>query len=329
MSVPDLVTVALAREVRDGDVVGVGLGTPLALCACLVARRTGAPGAHGAGRRRGLAEGRRSRSACAGDFAGRTQGYVPHLDTLDMAERQAMTLQFLRPAQVGPDGSANMSRLEAGGRLVRFPGSLALADVPNLMPRDRPLPHRPRAAGAPAGDRLPHRRRAAAVERGGYRSLGPTMLVTDLCVIRFAPPGPARERPPGVDVDAVLAATGFALTVDDPPETPPPAAAELEALEAVDPARLRDSSSATSRRRQRKESPCLRCGSTTSPSSSATSTPPSPSGSKILGVLDPAQAERITFGEGVEGGEQMQLGDVRQPGRLRRCSCSSPSATGS
>jgi len=33
VSVPDLVTVALAREVHDGDVVGVGLGTPLALCA--------------------------------------------------------------------------------------------------------------------------------------------------------------------------------------------------------------------------------------------------------------------------------------------------------
>ena len=100
MSVPDLVTVALAREVHDGDVVGVGLGTPLALCACLVARRTGAPGAQvlvgGA-----VSPAATLATACARDFAGRTPGFVPHLDTMDMAERQAMTLQFLRPAQVG------------------------------------------------------------------------------------------------------------------------------------------------------------------------------------------------------------------------------------
>ena len=239
MSVPDLVTVALAREVHDGDVVGVGLGTPLALCACLVARRTGAPGAQV------LVGGAVSPAAALadclrGDFAGRTQGFVQHLDTLDMAERQAMTLQFLRPAQVGPDGSTNVSRLEAGGRLIRFPGSLALADVPNLMPRVvlYHTAHEPRALPAAVGFRTGA---GGGGEWGGYRSLGPTVLVTDLCVIRFGPAGPELASVhPGIDVDAVLAATGFSLSVDDPPETPAPSAAELEALEAVDPARLRE-----------------------------------------------------------------------------------------
>jgi methylmalonyl-CoA/ethylmalonyl-CoA epimerase len=35
---------------------------------------------------------------------------------------------------------------------------------------------------------------------------------------------------------------------------------------------------------------------------------------KLLGVLDPAQAERITFGEGVEGGEQMRWATFVNPG---------------
>ena len=38
-----LMTCRLAREVRNGDVVGVGLGTPLALAAALLARATDAP----------------------------------------------------------------------------------------------------------------------------------------------------------------------------------------------------------------------------------------------------------------------------------------------
>ena len=35
---------------------------------------------------------------------------------------------------------------------------------------------------------------------------------------------------------------------------------------------------------------------------------------KLLGVLDPPQAERITFGEGVEGGEQMRWATFVNPG---------------
>jgi acyl CoA:acetate/3-ketoacid CoA transferase beta subunit len=149
VSVEDVVTCALAREVRSDDVIGVGLGTPTALCAALVARRTHAPGATvlvggAVSPRATLAECLRH------EIEGRTPGFVPHLDTMDMAERQAMTLQFLRPAQVGPDGSANTSRVQAGDRLVRFPGGLALGDVVNLMPRIV-LYHTARAG------RLPHR----------------------------------------------------------------------------------------------------------------------------------------------------------------------------
>jgi len=239
VNVADVITCVLAREVRTSDVVGVGLGTPLALCACLAAQRLDARGATvlvgGAVSPRATVD-----ECLRHEVAGRTPGYVPHLDTMDMAERQAMTLQFLRPAQVGVDGSANTSRVEAGGRVVRFPGGLALADVPNLMPRIvlYHTAHEPRALPSRMGFRTGA---GGGIERAGYRALGPTKLVTDLCVIAFSPGGARLESVhPGVSVDEVVAATGFELRSDDPTETPPPSDAELAALDAVDPNRRRD-----------------------------------------------------------------------------------------
>ncbi len=239
MNIADLVTVVLAREVHDDDVVGVGLGTPLALCSALVARATTTPNAQvlvgGAVSPVGtLAE------CLKNDFTGRTAGFIQHIDTLDMAERQAMTLQFLRPAEVGPDGSTNVSRIRAGERLIRFPGSLALADVPNLMPRVilYHTAHEARAFPPAVGYRTGA---GGGIDRGGYHSDGPTVLVTDLCVIRFTKDGPVLESVHGGHtVDEVVAATGFALKVENPIQTPAPTDTEIAALEAVDPTRLRE-----------------------------------------------------------------------------------------
>lgn len=239
MDVVDVVTCALAHEVRADDVVGVGLGTPTALCAALVAQRTGAAGATvlvG-----GAVSPRATLAQCLHhDVSGRTPGYVPHLDTMDMAERQAMTLQFLRPAQVGPDGSANTSRVEADGRLVRFPGGLALADVVTLMPRIvlYHTAHEARALPPAVGFRTAA---GGGVERAGYVARGATTLVTDRAVIRFEPDGPRLESVhPGETVADVVAATGFQVRADGAVETPGPTDEELAALEAVDPERHRD-----------------------------------------------------------------------------------------
>jgi glutaconate CoA-transferase subunit B len=241
-SVCDLLVAVLARQVRGGDVVGVGLGTPLALCAALVARRTHAPDAEV------LVGGAVSPNAdlltCmrgAAAIAGRTAGFVPHLDTMDMAERQVMTLQFLRPAQIDGEGSINTSRVTGpDGRVLRMPGGLAMADVPRLMPRVvlYHTDHRPRSLvsrlDAVTG-------RGGASERGGFRSAGPTVLVTDRCVIGIEAEGPRLVSVhPGESVEGIVAATGFPLRVAGRvPETEPPTAAELAAMEQVDPHALR------------------------------------------------------------------------------------------
>lgn len=234
----DVMVAALASFITDGDVVGVGLGTPLAVAAGLLARATTAPGAHllvG-----GAVDPDADLATClAGPeaLAGRTAGYVPHLDTMDMAERQAMTLQFLRPAQVDGAGNLNTSRV---GTTVRFPGGLATGDVPALLPRLVAfLPrHEPRA--------LPERVAYVTGAGGGWRgdahvTRGVVAVVTDLAVLAIEPEGARLASvSPGVTADEVVARTGFALEVPaEVPVTPGPDAAQRAALDRLDPTGLR------------------------------------------------------------------------------------------
>jgi glutaconate CoA-transferase, subunit B len=238
--VATLMACRLAREVRDGDVVGVGLGTPLALAAALLARRTHAPRADVIVA--GAVSPRADLAHClrgAGALAGRTPGYAPHLVTMEMAERRTMTMQFLRPAQVDAGGNANTSAIiEDGAVRTRLPGGLATADVLRILPRVvlyhtdhrlRSLPsHVSFCTGAGGGD----------LAAG---TLGPVRLVTDLAVFAFTPNGAELESVhPGVTVDAVRDATGFAVSGDPVPETEEPRRAELDALDELDPMALRE-----------------------------------------------------------------------------------------
>ena len=239
----DLLAVTLSRYVVPGDVIGVGLGTPLALVAALLARRRHAGSVHVlAG---GALDVDGDIDVWAGgpeETAGRTPGYVPHFDSMDMAERQAMTLQFLRPAQVDAAGNLNTSRIgPRAAPSVRFPGGLATADVPSLLPRVVAyLPdHQARA--------LPERVSwitgyGAASKKAGFASSGTTALVTDLAVIDFATgAGRLASIHPWSNIEQVKEKTGYAVAGhEDVPTTAPPADEDLAALAALDPRRLRD-----------------------------------------------------------------------------------------
>lgn len=230
----------LSREIGDDDVVGVGLGTPLALAAALAARRCHAARSHL------LVAGALSPDAdletClrgAAALSGRTAAYVPHVLTMEMAERRSMTLQFLRPAQVDGNGNANTSRIPVGdGSVRRLPGGLATADVFRILPRVvlYHTDHRPRSlppqvsfvTGAGGGDPV-----------AGTR--GPVRLITDRAVFEFTAEGPRLESlHPGEDLDAVRNETGFSFAVDEVVETAPPSVDELAALDEVDPHALRE-----------------------------------------------------------------------------------------
>jgi acyl CoA:acetate/3-ketoacid CoA transferase beta subunit len=241
IDVADLMVCALAREVRDGDFVGVGLGTPLALAAALVARATHAPGA------RVLAGGVFDARATLPDYmrgasglAGKSSGYISHIDSMDMAERQTMTLQFLRPAQVDGAGSMNTSRIPGdGGTAVRFPGGLATADVPKLLPRVVVyLPaHRPRNLPA----QVAYVTGSGAGWTGSrFPSQGVVSIVTDLACIRIGSDRPRLESVhPWASVDDVRRQTGFELETEGCGITPTPDDDEMSALGDIDPAGLR------------------------------------------------------------------------------------------
>jgi len=236
-----LMACRLGREISDGDVVGVGLGTPLALAAALMARKCHAPRSHL------LVAGALSPDAdlltCmrgAAALSGRTAAFVPHVLTMEMAERQSMTLQFLRPAQIDRAGNANTSRsLSDDGSMRRLPGGLATADVWRILPRVvvYHTDHRVRSlpaevgfiTGAGGGD----------PQRG---TRGPTRLVTDRAVFRFATDGVRLESlHPDEDLDQLANATGFAFEVDQPiATTAEPSDDELSALEQIDPLAIRE-----------------------------------------------------------------------------------------
>lgn len=236
-----LMACRLSREISDGDVVGVGLGTPLALAAALAARRCHAPRSHL------LVAGALSPDAdlvtClrgAAALGGRTAAFVPHLLTMEVAESRAMTLQFLRPAQIDGGGNANTSRIYAGdGSVKRLPGGLATADVWRILPRvvvyhvdhrERSLPARVDfVTGAGGGD--PHR-----------SARGPTTLVTDRAVFRFTPDGPRLDSVhPGEELDEIRRATGFAFETDGSlATTREPSGDELAALAEVDRHAIRE-----------------------------------------------------------------------------------------
>jgi glutaconate CoA-transferase subunit B len=71
---------------------------------------------------------------------------------------------------------------------------------------------------------------------------GPSLVVTPLCTMDFAPGTHAprlRSLHPGADADEVRSATGFELVWPERPSlTPEPTAAELRALREIDSAGL-------------------------------------------------------------------------------------------
>lgn len=237
LAIADLMVSALSREIHDGDLLGVGLGTPLAVLAGLVARCAHAPNAHllvG-----GAVDPDADFATVLGGpaaLAGRTAGYVPHLETMGMAESRRMTVQILRPAQVDGRGNLNTSRIGGAVRPdVRFPGGLATADVPKLLPRlvvylpSHQLRNLPERASCITG--------SGQGWSGQPPTAGVTVLVTDLAVIEFAD-GSARLRSvhPWATPEQVEEATGFTLvSTRRPSVTAPLSERETIAIGRLDP----------------------------------------------------------------------------------------------
>jgi glutaconate CoA-transferase subunit B len=241
LTVADVMACALAREIHDGDLLGVGLGTPLAVMAGLLARRSHAPEAHllvG-----GAVDPDADFATVLGGpaaLAGHTPGYISHLESMGMAESRRMTVQILRPAQIDGQGNLNTSRIGSPVRpSVRFPGGLATADVPKLLPR--------LVVYLPVHSRRNLPERVACITGSGSgwpvepTTAGVTVLVTDLAVITFAAGSASLlSVHPWTNADHVREVTGFEMKDTTPPvETELPSARERMVMTELDPRSLR------------------------------------------------------------------------------------------
>lgn len=239
----ELMVASAAREIRDGEVVFVGMRLPL--IAFVVAKRTHAPNAVG------LFENGVIRATPAAELIytmadppnilGATQ-CLDMLSVMSLLQSGRVDLGFLGAAEVDRFGNLNSTRVgdPSHTRSTRLPGSGGACDIASLAKRfvvllehsKRRLPERVSYVTSPGnGDGAGWR------ERKGLPRGGPSAVITTKAVLRFGEDGEARLASvhPGVAIEDVVASTGWKLRVpDNVAETPSPGAAELQAIREYD-----------------------------------------------------------------------------------------------
>jgi glutaconate CoA-transferase subunit B len=252
LSIDEWFVVALARTVRDREVVFHGFASPCAQVAMHVARRTHAPDCL-------LVEGATYAVNPDPVFIPPTsndlalhQGAVYRMkfeEFFDAACRGDVDRMFLSGGQIdgygntnvtaiGPDPSRPKIKLGGGGGGCNISATIGALTVWTTRHRSGRTLVRDLDVLTDIGHLTPEGTRAEL----GYPGGGPQWLVTELGLFDY-PDGHARLRAvwPDVDVDDVADATGFDLRVElgDDGVLAPPTDAELAAVRAVDPLRVR------------------------------------------------------------------------------------------
>jgi len=238
-----VMVVAAAREIRDGEVVFVGMRLPLLGFA--LARALHAPGIVGL-----FENGVIRDTPPAGPII--TMGDPPNIlgavacttlrDVMGHLERGRVDVGFLGGAQVDRFGNLNTTWVAKGGRRIRLPGSGGAADIAALAWRTvvimqherRRFPERVDYLTSPGYGTGGRWRQDVGLPRGG-----PARVITSLGVLGFD--GDSGEMVletvhPGVTVEEVRAHTGWDLRVAPAlGTTREPGAEELAALTQFDP----------------------------------------------------------------------------------------------
>ena len=237
----ELMVASAAREIRDGEIVFVGMRLPL--IAFVVAKKTHAPSAVG------LFENGVIRSTPAPELIytmadppnilGATQ-CLDMLGVMSLLQSGRVHLGFLGAAEVDRFGNLNSSEVRGPKGMTRLPGSGGACDIASLAQRfvallnhsKQRLPERVSFLTSPGnGDGKGWRQRV------GLPRCGPSAVITTKAVLRFGEDGEAflASVHPGVEVDEVVANTGWRLRVaDDIVATAEPSAEELKAIREYD-----------------------------------------------------------------------------------------------
>ncbi len=245
----ELMVAAAAREIKDGEVVFVGMRLPL--IAFVAAKRTHAPDAVG------LFESGVVRFTPAPELIytmadppnilGATQ-CLEMLSVMGMLQSGRVHLGFLGAAEVDRFGNLNSTQVKAAreqrpatsARLIRLPGSGGACDIASLAQRfvclldhaKHRLPERVAYITSPGNGDGKGWRQRVGLPRGG-----PSAIITTKAVLRFGEDGEAylASVHPGTTVDDVVENTGWKLRVAaDLDETPIPTPAELAAIRDYD-----------------------------------------------------------------------------------------------
>jgi glutaconate CoA-transferase subunit B len=239
----ELMVAVAAREIRDGEVVFVGMRLPL-LAFCL-ARSTHAPTAVG------LFENGVVRDSPALDFLV-TMSDGPNVagavwctemrEVMGLMQSGRVTLGFIGGAQVDRFGNLNTTYVGRQAEAVRLPGSGGAPDIASLARRHVVIMAHERRRFV---ERVDYVTSPGHGEGGDWRARtglpggGPSAVITTLGLFRFD--AVTREMVlasahPGVTVDQIRAQTGWPLRLAQPvTETPPPSAAELAMIRRFDP----------------------------------------------------------------------------------------------
>jgi acyl CoA:acetate/3-ketoacid CoA transferase beta subunit len=243
-TVDEVISVCIARQITDGEVVAQGIATPLVAAGYLLAKLTHAPNL--------LFASAIGQGVCS-DWAplGLARVEALWLDNalMNTSFARAVTevlprlrpLEFFRPAQMDPAGNFNNIALGADYRRprLRLPGTGGIPDVTTYedrvclyVPRHSRVTFVPKVDFVSGLGHVPHRTHGA----------GPRYLVTDLGQFDFAE-GRMRliSLHPGASLRQVQAKTGFSFDVAPGcAETVPPSAEEVRLLrEQIDPLGVR------------------------------------------------------------------------------------------
>lgn len=253
----ELMVAAAAREIKDGEVVFVGMRLPL--IAFVVAKRTHAPNAVGLFEN-GVIRATPSPEliytmADPPNIKGATQ-CLDMIGVMSLLQSGRVNLGFLGAAEVDRYGNLNSTQVEvrehgqdaratagvdAGStKTIRLPGSGGACDIASLAHRfvamiehsRHRLPERVSYITSPGYGNGRGWRKKVGLPRGG-----PSAVITTKALLRF---GEDREaflasHHPGVTVEEVVANTGWKLKVaDDVLETPSPSGEELAVIRDYD-----------------------------------------------------------------------------------------------
>lgn len=243
-SIDEVISVCIARQVVDGEVLAQGINTPLVMAGFILAKCTHAPHVRFASAiGQSICEDWEplSVSRVEEQWLGKGLLHVGFATaTADLLPKYNPK-EFFRPAQVDPFG--NFNNIAFGKNYhqprMRLPGSGGIPDVTTYSDNVYLyVPRHSRVAFVEQCDFVSGLGHTEARHRGG----GPNYLISDLGQFDWHD-GRMRliSYHPGVTIERIQKKTGFELEIaPDVQETPPPTGEELRLLrEEIDPLGVR------------------------------------------------------------------------------------------